>query len=461
MEQRSDTDSDPGTIGSPLIGIVLAAGRGTRMRSRTPKVLHTVGGVPLVGHAARALVEAGCSTVVFVTGFGAEAVEAAVGAELPEGVEAIFARQDPPRGTGDAVARALAVLPRRDGTVLITNGDLPLLRGSTLTGLLRHHRDAGAALTVLALDLEDPRGYGRMRVGPDGEILGVVEEQDATEAERRIRTVNGGLYAAELGDLAPALTAWCSAEEARLQEGGEGPAEIYFPPILGPIREAGGRVQAAPLPCDSVSELQQVNDRVELARAESLLRARLVAAHQRAGVTVVDPSQTWIECDVEIGPETTIHPGSVLRRGVRVGAECEIGPHAHLREGTVLEDDVKIGNFVEVKRSTIGRGTRAKHLTYLGNGEIGRGVNIGAGTVLANYDGERKSTTVIEDGAFIGSGTIIVAPARIGAGARTGAGAVVTRGSEVPAGETVLGVPARARPIAPEVAAGGAEEGRA
>ncbi len=433
---------------STVIGVILAAGRGVRMRSRRPKVLFPVGGVPLVGHSLRALEGAGAQQFVVVTGHEAESVEGAIRSEIGSSSDVQFVRQDPPRGTGDAVFKALNALstsiePSDSRTLLVVNGDLPALQSETLREFLDFHRQQQAAMTILSVHLDDPTGYGRLIRGREGTVRAVVEESDASDEEKTISDVNGGLYAVQYDRLAPILADWCRREERRLSEGGPGPKEIYFPPVVGPLAAEGERVLDWPLPESRVEELQQVNDRVELAQAERLLCDRRIAELQRSGVTVVDPGQTWIECDVEVGPDTTIHPGCVIRRGVRIGSECEIGPQAHLREGTVLGDDVHVGNFVEVKKTRIGSGTRAKHLTYLGNGEIGERVNLGAGTILANYDGSKKSTTIIEDGAFIGSGTIIVAPAQIGSGATTGAGALVTRGTEVPSGKTVVGVPAR------------------
>jgi bifunctional UDP-N-acetylglucosamine pyrophosphorylase/glucosamine-1-phosphate N-acetyltransferase len=435
-------DTAPERDRADATGIVLAAGHGTRMRSRLPKVLHPVCGVPLVAHLLRALAGSGASRAIVVTGHGGDAVEGACCAEAA-GLELRFVRQDPPRGTGDALRCALAAATVEDRTLLVVNGDLPLLRGETLRELLLAHRGARAAMSILSQVRDEPRGYGRLVRGEGGRVLRIVEDRDASPEERRIREVNGGIYAIEAAALRPALAVWCRREEERLGRGAPGPAEIYLPPVIEPIAAAGGRVIDHPLAPERGEELAQVNDRRELAVAADRLRHRIIAEHQLAGVTVVDPGQTWIECDVAIGADTTIHPGCVIRRGVRIGEGCEIGPFAHLREGTALGPDVQIGNFVEVKKTTVGRGSRAKHLTYLGDGEIGDRVNIGAGTVLANFDGVRKSETRIEDGAFIGSGTIIVAPARIGAGARTGAGAVVTRGQDIPPGETVVGVPAR------------------
>jgi len=402
----------------------------------------------LVGHSLRALEGAGAREFVVVTGHEAELVEGVIRTEIGSGSDVQFVRQDPPRGTGDAVLKALNALstsiessdPR---TLLVVNGDLPALQSETLREFFEFHRQQRAAMTILSVRLEDPTGYGRLIRDRDGTVRAVVEESDANDEEKKIVDVNGGLYAVQYDRLAPILADWCRREERRLSEGGGGPTEIYFPPVVGPLAAEGERVIDWTLPESRVGELQQVNDRVELAQAERLLCDRRLAELQRSGVTIVDPRQTWIECDVEVGPDTTIHPGCVIRRGVRIGSECEIGPQAHLREGTILGDDVHIGNFVEVKKTRVGSGSRAKHLTYLGNGEIGERVNIGAGTILANYDGSKKSTTVIGDGAFIGSGTIIVAPAQIGSAATTGAGAVVTRGTDVSSGETVVGVPAR------------------
>ncbi|MGE3165264.1 MAG: bifunctional N-acetylglucosamine-1-phosphate uridyltransferase/glucosamine-1-phosphate acetyltransferase [Planctomycetota bacterium] len=449
-----------------LSGIVLAAGFGTRMKSRsTPKVLFPLLGRPLLAYPVGLLAELGCRQIVVVVGNGAEQVKAAFpspsvpprdarqapgspfgGASVPS---ITWALQDPPRGTGDATRIGLRALSETTGPVVILNGDLPLLRRATLQALIDDHRDHGAALTLLTLDLVEPRGYGRVVRTDDGDVGAIVEDADATPVQRAIREVNGGVYIADPTALAVGLEHLMAAGADNAQ------GEFYLPPVLHPIRAAGGVVRGWKLPSGQIDELQQVNDRVELAKASSLRKAILIEEHQRRGVTIVDPATTYIEEDVEIGIDTVIHPHTTIVRGVRIGAGCAVGPAAHLREGTVLHDGAEIGNFTEVKNTVLGAGAKAKHLSYLGDGIVGKGANIGAGTIFANYDGKAKHTTRIGEHAFVGSGTVFVAPAVLGDGASTGAGAVVKRGTEVPAGETVVGVPAR--PLTRRVADGNVE----
>lgn len=422
---------------TPISGMILAAGFGTRMKSRsTPKVLFPLLGRPLLEYPMRLLAGLGCQHTVVVIGSRGDQVQAAFAAS-PVAAGVTWAVQDPPRGTGDAARVGLLGLGDAKDPVVVLNGDLPLLSAETVRALVEDHVAHGSALTLLTLDLERPSGYGRVVRANDGEVAAIVEEADATAAQKAIHEVNGGVYVFDPVALRRGVDHVMSAGANNAQ------GEFYLPPVLEPIRAAGGGVRGWKLPAERIDELQQVNDRVELAKASSLRKAVLIQEHQRRGVTVVDPSTTYIEEDVEIGVDTVIHPHTTIVRGVVIGAGCAVGPAAHLREGTVLHDGAEIGNFTEVKNTVLGSGAKAKHLSYLGNGIVGKGANIGAGTIFANYDGKEKHTTIVGDRAFVGSGTVFVAPAKLGDGGKTGAGAVVTRGTEIPAGETAVGVPAR------------------
>ncbi|MFN0057260.1 MAG: bifunctional N-acetylglucosamine-1-phosphate uridyltransferase/glucosamine-1-phosphate acetyltransferase [Planctomycetota bacterium] len=428
--------------------MVLAAGKGTRMRSRRPKVLHELLGLPLLEYPLRVLEQSGAERVVVVIGSEAEQVRRRFARRtIGENSTVEFALQVPQQGTGDAVRVGLLAMAQwtaaqkgMSQSVVILNGDLPLLSRATIVEMLAAHRAAAAALTLLTVTLDVPAGYGRIIRDAAGEVAGVVEDADATPAERAVREVNGGVYIAEISALHAALTTWIREMPANKQ------GEIYLPPVIGPMRKQGGKVIAFALPRGRETELQQVNDRVELARATHLRRLEIIEQHQRSGVTVVDPLTTTIEEDVRIGADSVVHPCSVIRAGVEIGVGCEVGPFAHLRSGTVLEEGAEVGNFTEVKNSRLGRGAKAKHLSYLGDGRVGAGANIGAGTIFANYDGKQKAETRVGERAFIGSGTILVAPVSIGDDARTGAGAVVLSGRDVAAGATVVGVPARPVP---------------
>ena len=428
----SGTSRDDGRDGTPCCGMILAAGFGSRMRSRTPKVLFQLLGRPLLDYPLSLLESVGAAPNVVVIGAGGDQVH-----EEFAGREVTWARQDPPRGTGDATLVGLRALDVPDDTPLILlNGDLPLLTERTVDDLLETHHAAGAHMTMLTLELDDPSGYGRIVRDASGGIAEVVEEADATDEQRAIREVNGGIYVARIGSLRAGL----EAMEGNAYDNAQG--EFYLPPVIRPLSEMGPVVGWA-LPEDRRDELQQVNNRKELAAATQLRRREILDEFMLNGVTIVDPDSTHIEEGVEIGADTTVHPFTVIRSGVTIGERCDVGPFAHLRVGTEMDEGAEIGNFTEVKQTRLGKKSKAKHLSYLGNGEVGDGVNIGAGTIFANYDGKDKHLTKIEDGAFIGSGTILVAPAEVGQGARTGAGAVVPPRRKVEAGVTVVGIPAR------------------
>jgi bifunctional UDP-N-acetylglucosamine pyrophosphorylase/glucosamine-1-phosphate N-acetyltransferase len=347
-----------------------------------------------------------------------------------KGVEAVD--QGEPLGTGHAVKTAVPKLPGFTGDVLVLFGDGPLLRGETLLELVADHRARGGAVTMAPARLDDPTGYGRVVRAADGSLERIVEERDADAATKAIREVHCGIAVFRATDLFPALAQLGRQNSQK---------EYYLTDVYGLIRAAGGRVDLKPL-ADS-EEALSFNTAAELHECRRRMRARILARHQRNGVEIADPDTTFVDHDVAIGAGTRIQPFSVIRSGVRIGRHCEVGPFSHLRNGAVLEDGAEVGNFTECKKSHVGAHAKAKHLAYLGDATIGAGANIGAGTIFANYDGVAKHASHVGKRAFIGSGTVVVAPNRIGAGATTGAGAVVTKNSNIRPGEVWVGVPAR------------------
>jgi bifunctional UDP-N-acetylglucosamine pyrophosphorylase/glucosamine-1-phosphate N-acetyltransferase len=411
--------------------VVLAAGRGVRMKSEKAKVLHALLGRPLIHHVLRALRSAGVKDIVVVVGHQEEAVKKAAGPGVA------FARQTEQKGTGHAVLSAEKMLKGHSGLVFVLAGDAPLITPETLKAMVAAHREAGAAATVLTCCIDDPAGYGRITRNESGKFLGIVEDGDATEKQKEIQEVNSGAYVFGSKDLFRAL------KEVKVNPK---KGEVYLTDALQVLM--GHQRTVATHRASDPAEVYGINSRRDLVAATNFLRWRILERHMDNGVTIVDPSTTFIEEDVTIGADTVVLPYTVIEHDVTIGRGCEVGPFSHLRPGAVLDDRAEVGNFVEVKKSRLGPHSKAKHLSYLGDATLGAGVNIGAGTITANYDGKNKHATVIGDGVHIGSNTVLVAPVKLGKNATTGAGAVVIR--DVADNDTVVGVPARslrAKPV--------------
>jgi bifunctional UDP-N-acetylglucosamine pyrophosphorylase / glucosamine-1-phosphate N-acetyltransferase len=446
--------------------LVLAAGLGTRMKSNLAKVLHKLDGRPLIAHVCGTATELKPNRIVVVVGHQADKVQAVLETELGENA-AGFALQAEQRGTGDAVLAAEKALGNADSTVLILSGDVPMVRAETLRNLIDNHHSQQASCTILTIKLENPTGYGRIVRDQANNFLRITEHRDAGEDERKIREVNSGIYCFDRGKLFNALRQVRPANDQ---------GEYYLTDVAAILKSAGENVG---LYCHADSrEVSGVNTRAELAEFENLMRRRTIRRLMLDdGVTFIDPSHTYISSQAKIGRDCVIRPdvhiegksvigeaceihqGSRIinsKLGARVAVndhclivdseiadDCAVGPFAHLRMNARMEERAVVGNFVEVKKSTIGRGTKAMHLSYLGDATIGDKTNIGAGTITCNYDGKQKHPTIIEDNVKIGSDTMLVAPVRVGHGSVTGAGSVVTE--DVPPNSLVAGVPAKVK----------------
>ncbi|MBI2867136.1 MAG: bifunctional UDP-N-acetylglucosamine diphosphorylase/glucosamine-1-phosphate N-acetyltransferase GlmU [Chloroflexi bacterium] len=435
--------------------VVLAAGKGLRMRSQTPKVLHQVCGQPMALYPVQAARDAGIRRVAAVVGHGTEAVRATLGSAVD------YVEQRQQRGTGHALLQARRLLQDTTDHLLVLSGDVPLVRAETLQRLMVAHSAGKAVITFLTATGGPTEGLGRVVRDSKGQVRAIVEETDATPRQRDIPEINSGVYCFDAAWLWPNLAALKPSA----------PGEIYLVDLVARAAREGATVRTQPA---DFQEVIGVNDRVDLAQAEATLRQRIRERWMRAGVTMIDPSSTFIDAGVELGQDVLLQPFTILSGTTRIGPACVIGPGAtisnsavgarcviggsvledatvedevtigpfcHLRHGAYLERGVHLGNYVEVKESRLGRGTVSGHFSYIGDAAIGRKVNVGAGTITCNYDGKRKHPTYIEDEALIGSDTMLVAPVRLGRGSKTGAGAVVTR--DVPPGATVVGVPAR------------------
>jgi bifunctional UDP-N-acetylglucosamine pyrophosphorylase/glucosamine-1-phosphate N-acetyltransferase len=450
----------------PGAALVLAAGEGTRMRSAMPKVLHPIGGRSLLGHAVHAVAELDPEHLVVVLGHGGEQVSEAV-ATLADELDrpVLTAVQEKRLGTGHAVGCGLDVLPTGiTGPVLVTYGDVPLLRAETLATLLAEHTESGAAVTLVTTELDDPTGYGRVLRESDGAVTRIVEQADATVEQLAVREVNSGVYAFDGAFLESGLGRLSTSNNQ---------GELYLTDLIKIARDDGAEVRG--VICDDEWQVRGVNDRVQLAELRAELNRRVLERWMRAGVTVVDPNSTWVDVQVRLEPDAVLHPGTqlhgrtVVGGGAEIGPDttltaCEIGPgayvvrahgsdsvvgagasvgpFAYLRPGVRLGERGKIGTFVEVKNAEIGEGTKVPHLTYVGDATIGEHSNIGASSTFVNYDGVRKHRTVIGSHVKTGSDTKFIAPVHVGDGAYTGAGTVLR--SDVPPGAlAVSGGPQR------------------
>jgi bifunctional UDP-N-acetylglucosamine pyrophosphorylase/glucosamine-1-phosphate N-acetyltransferase len=460
MEQ-SQTQSPQAIM--PHDVLILAAGLGTRMRSGKAKVLHALDGRPLIEHVCRTALQLKPRKIYVVVGHQAAEVESAVRTAInDQPVE--FVMQTQQRGTGDAVMAARESLSGVEGTLLVLSGDVPLIRAETLSQFLRNHEASEAVASLLSTRLENPTGYGRVIRDNNGDFLKIVEQKDASDAEKEVKEINAGFYCFDTRKLFAALQ--------RVQpQNAQG--EYYLTDVPGILHSDGEKVSVH-LHRDA-REISGINTRAELAEFENLLRRQNVRRLMiEAGVTFIDPSRAYISSEAKLGRDCTIYPdvtiegnttigeNCTVRGGTRItnssigdnvvikdhcviadsqiASNCSIGPFAHLRMNARIEENAAVGNFVEVKKSTLGKGSKSMHLTYLGDATIGANTNIGAGTITCNYDGRQKHATVIEENVKIGSDTMLVAPVTVGSGSVTAAGSVVTK--DVPADSLVAGVPA-------------------
>lgn len=463
--------------------LILAAGLGTRMRSDLAKVLHKLDGRPLINHVSRVAAALAPEKIYVVIGHQGEDVKTAVLKELdPDQIEFVWQREQ--LGTGDAVDAGRSYLEDSDSTLLVLSGDVPMIRHQTLAGLIQQHhghRGKGAACTILTVKLSDPSGYGRIVRDDEGLFKAIVEQKDATDAEREINEINAGIYCFDTRKLFKAL--------ARVQNN-NAQGEYYLTDVPALLREDGEDV--AIFQHSESREIEGVNNRVQLADLERLLNRRTISRLMLdLGVTFIDPGNTYVSERAKIGRDTVIYPGvaiegdsvigdgCTIRSGTRISdssighgvtildnclivdsvveGNCSVGPMAHLRGGAVTREGSRVGNFVEMKKSTLGQGSKASHLTYLGDATIGENSNIGAGTITCNYDGKKKNQTRVGSNVRIGSDTMLVAPLSVGDGAVTAAGSVVIE--DVPAGTLVAGVPAKVKKKLADDAASQKNEG--
>jgi bifunctional UDP-N-acetylglucosamine pyrophosphorylase/glucosamine-1-phosphate N-acetyltransferase len=429
-----------------LLGIVLAAGQGKRMKSKLYKVMHPICGKPMVGHVIDILEKIEVERKVVIVGHGAEMVQSYLGNR------AEYALQSEQKGTGHAVLQAKELLQNEDGITIVICGDTPLVKAETLRKMIEVHQSQKAAATILTAELSNPEGYGRMLRNENGDVLQIIEQKDCSKAERAIKEINAGTYLFDNRSLFQALS---QVNNHNVQQ------EYYLPDVIGIMQKEGKRIIGY---CtEDEAEVIGVNDRIALSEAEAYMRQRIIRKHMIGGVTVVDPANTYIESDVVIGEDTVLLPGCMLLGHTTIGADCIIGPHseirdsqvgdkvnikqsilseanvghecaigpfAYLRPGAKLGERVKIGDFVEIKNASIDNDTKVSHLSYIGDATVGKNVNFGCGAITVNYDGFNKQLTEVGDNAFVGSNANLIAPVKIGKGAYVVAGSTIT--DEVP-----------------------------
>lgn len=433
--------------------VVLAAGLGTRMKSKLYKVMHPVCGKPMVEHVVDNVKGLGAERIVTVVGHGADSVKELLGDRCE------YALQEEQLGTAHAVQQAEEVLGGLEGTTVVICGDTPLIRPETMQKLVDHHRETNAKATILTVLADDPTGYGRIIRGEQGQVTRIVEQKDANEDEAAVKEVNTGTYCFDNKVL---------FEKLKLVKNDNVQGEYYLPDVIEILQKEGEIISA--YASDDFNESLGVNDRVVLAQAEEVMRLRIAEKHMRNGVTILNPSNTYISSDAEIGRDTVLKPGVIIEGKSVIGEDCVIGPNSHIVESRIgdgttihssvilasevgshttigpfahirpessLGDGVKIGNFVEVKKSVLGNASKVSHLSYIGDAEVGGNVNIGCGTITVNYDGKNKFKTVIEDDAFVGCNSNLVAPVTVGKGAYVAAGSTITK--DVPGEALAIG----------------------
>jgi bifunctional UDP-N-acetylglucosamine pyrophosphorylase/glucosamine-1-phosphate N-acetyltransferase len=432
-----------GRFMSNRYAIILAAGQGTRMKSKLYKVLHSVCGKSMVQHVVDQISKLNIQKTVTIIGHGADKVK------LELGEQSEYALQEAQLGTAHAVMQADDILSGKDGVTIVVCGDTPLIKAETMEALFKQHEDSNAKATILTAKIDDPTGYGRIIRNENGLVEKIVEHKDATDAERGINEINTGTYCFDNIALFSALK---QVSNDNVQ------GEYYLPDVIEILKKQGEIVTA--FQTEEFEETLGVNDRVALAEAERVMRSRINKTHMRNGVTIIDPANTYIEADVKIGQDTIVYPGCIIKGSTVIGSECQIGPgseidscqigdstvirqsvthksligsnvnigpFAHIRPDSSISDEVKIGNFVELKKTVFGKGSKASHLSYIGDAEVGSDVNIGCGSITVNYDGKNKFLTKIEDHVFVGCNSNLVAPVTIEKGSYIAAGSTITK----------------------------------
>lgn len=392
-----------------VIALVLAAGKGTRMKSDKSKLVHKIYGKELVKRVVETAKKSGVNDVIAVVGYKKEQVQQVLGDSVK------YAYQDEMLGTGHAVLQAEEYLKNRHGKVVVLNGDVPILRPETVKRFIEKSINNKEYATILTAIYNNPTGYGRVVRDIGGNVKAIVEEKDATEDERNIQEINAGIYCFDIQELLKALK---ELKPNNVQN------EYYITDIIKIMNDKGLKTGAVIV--EDNTEILGVNDKIQLELLTKVLKLRINQYHMKNGVTIEDIDNTYIYDDVEIGTDTVIHPNTTIKNDVIIGKDCEIGPNSYIREGCRLDDKVKIGSFVEIKKAIIGKGTKVPHLSYMGDCEIGAGTNIGCGTITCNYDGFKKSKTIIGENSFVGSNVNLIAPVTLGKNTFIAAGSTIT-----------------------------------